>query len=153
MRPITIYESFDGSRFKTEDECLDYENYLKNKSGLVLESVTAYIKKHPYLEDGSKAGKLRAIEWIKGSFRNSFYGYYESKSSESSEPSFQEEAENVMSVLMLCSLVGNYLTEENAGDTASIYAYIREKTSIKTDCWSGINIEIDCLVQLIFGED
>jgi len=36
MRPITIYEAFDGSRFKTEDECLDYENYLKNKSGLVL---------------------------------------------------------------------------------------------------------------------
>ncbi len=153
MRPITIYEAFDGRKFKTEDECLDYENYLNNKSGLVLESVASYIKKHPYY--GIKVGneKLRAIEWIKGSFRNRFYGYCESESSESSEPSFQEEAENVISVLMLCSLVGNYLTEESADDAASIDAYIRKKTSIKTDCWSGINVDIDYLVQLIFGED
>ena len=154
MRPVTFYEAFDGRRFKTEAECLDHESFLKSKSGLVLETVAAYIRKHPNLGDGSKAGKLRAIEWIKGSFRNSLYGYYESDASDSSDPCFEEEAENLMSVLLLCSLVGNYfIREENEEDTALLAAYIREKTSVNSQFWSNFSVCVESLVELIFGED
>ena len=153
MRTVTFYEAFDGRRFKTEDECQEHENFLKSKSGLVLESVAAYIKKHPYLGGGSKAGKLRAIEWIKCSFGNSLYGCSESDASDSSDPCFEEEAENLMSVLLLCRLVGNCLIREENADTASIDAYIRDKTSVNSPLWTSFSLAVDSLVELIFAED
>ena len=52
MKKVTMYEAFDGEKFDTEEECLEYERkYFPSQEGLdgllMLDSKTIFIMKDP----------------------------------------------------------------------------------------------------------